>query len=89
MTPAQVWQALSVCGACGEPAALLADPIRFVAPQPLGKWDGNGKPPAWDGTRVLWAALYFRDPFHTPALPFVNYCSARCSLGDYEAGGER
>ena len=83
MTPAEVWQSLAVCGTCGQAAALLPDAIQFVAPNPLGKWDGNGKPPPWDGSRAMYAALYFRDPFHTPTMPFVNYCSAACSLADY------
>ncbi len=85
MAPNDVWQALAVCGVCAKPVPLL-DPIRFIAPKPLGKWDYWGKPPQWDGWRFLHAALYFRDPFHSPELSFVNYCSAACSLADSSMG---
>jgi hypothetical protein len=80
MTPAEVWKALAVCETCGAPVDLL-DPIRFVAPKPLGKWEHRrDRPPEWDGFRYMVAGLYFRDPFHHPDKPFANFCSAACGL---------
>jgi hypothetical protein len=79
-SPAEIWASLAVCGACGKPVALCADPIIFVAPMTVLP------PPARaDGKRGIKAALYFRDPFHHPSLPFENYCDAACSLAAAEA----
>lgn len=74
-SPAEVWQSLAVCAVCDSPVE-LEEPLSFPAPSL----------PAWprscgvnDQRRVMVAALYFRDPFHT-RLPFENYCGPACSL---------
>lgn len=77
MTPMEVWQSLAVCGHCGSPAPLMPDPAVFEAPRV-----SLPAPLVSDGRRAIFGALYFRDPFHNPGLPFVNYCGAACSLAD-------
>lgn len=80
MTVEDVIAAMAICGYCGGPCEILPEPARFRAPDMT--WSGPGQKPVFDGWRWLWGAVYFRDPFHHPGKPFVNYCSARCSLAD-------
>ncbi len=75
--PSEIWLSLAFCGRCGS-AAPLREPCTFLAPP---------NPFAPDGRRQIWGALYFRDPFHPPFLPFENYCSAACGLARYDPAG--